>query len=118
MVWLNLALRAVMEMGIVLGMGYWGYQTGSSAPAKIGLAIAAPVVVFGFWGAVDFHQAGQAAELLRLAQELAVSGIAAIALWSAAQPVVGLALALLSVVYHVLVYATGGRLLKQRRQAR
>jgi len=33
----------------------------------------------GFWGAVDFHQAGRLAEPLRLVQELAISGLAAVA---------------------------------------
>ena len=89
-----------METGIVLGLGYWGYQTGSGTLAKVVLAIVAPLVGFGFWGAVDFHQAGRAAEGLRLAQELLVSGFAGAAVWSAGQPVIGLLMAVLSIVYH------------------
>ncbi len=111
-VWLNLALRAVMETGTVVGLAYWGYQTGSSTIARIGLAIGAPLLGFGFWGLVDFRQAGRAAEPLRLVQELVVSGLAALAVWSAGQPILGLLLALLSIVCHALMYATGGRLLK------
>jgi hypothetical protein len=111
---LILALRAVMETGIVVGLAYWGFQTAEGPVAKIGLAIAAPVVVFGFWGLVDFHQAGRAAEPLRLVQELVISGLVALAIWSAGQPLLGLVLAGLSIVYHGLVYATGGRLLKAR----
>ncbi len=113
-IWLNLGLRAVMETGIVVGLAYWGYQTGSGPVAKVALAIGAPVLGFGFWGAVDFHQAGRAAELLRLAQELVISGLVALAVWSAGQPFLGLLLAVISIVYHALVYATGGRLLKPR----
>jgi Protein of unknown function (DUF2568) len=109
-----LALRAVMETAIVLGLAYWGWQAGSSTIAKIGLAIGASIVGFGFWGLVDFHQVGRAAELLRLVEELVISGLVALAVWSAGLPVAGVLLALLSVVYHALVYATGGRLLKPR----
>ena len=116
--WLNLGLRAVMETGIVLGLAYWGYQTGSETLIKIVLAIATPLVGFGFWGAVDFHQAGQAAESLRLVQELLLSWLAALALWNAGQPALGLMMALLSIVYHALIYSTGGRLLKSSLQAR
>ena len=112
--WLLLAMRVAMETGIVLGLAYWGYQTGSGIITKLGLAIGAPILGFGFWGAVDFHQAGRAGEPLRLVQELLISGLAAVALWSVGQPLLGLLLALLSLVYHVLVYATGGRLLKPR----
>ena len=111
---LILALRAIMETGIVVGLAYWGFQTADGSIAKIGLAIGAPVLGFGFWGLVDFHQAGRAAEPLRLVQELVISGLVALALWSAGQPLLGLLLAVLSVVYHALVYATGGRLLKSR----
>ena len=112
MQWLILALRAVMETGVVVGLAYWGWQTASGATAKVGLAIAAPLVGFGFWGLVDFRQAGRAAEPLRLVQELAISGLVALALWSVGQFVLGLLLALISVVYHALVYGTGDRLLK------
>ena len=109
-----LTLRAIMETGIVVGLAYWGFQTADGSIAKIALAIGAPVVGFGFWGLVDFHQAGRAAEPLRLVQELVISGLVALAVWSAGQPLLGLLLAVLSVVYHALVYATGGRLLKPR----
>ena len=114
MLWVNLTLRAIMETGIVIGLAYWGYQAGSGPIARIGLAIGAPLIGFGFWAAVDFHQAGRAAEGLRLAQELVVSGLVALALWSAGLPALGLLMAAISIVYHALVYATGGRLLKPR----
>ena len=114
MIWLNLGLRVVLETGIVVGLAYWGYRTGSGPVAKVALAIGAPVLGFGFWGAVDFHQAGRAAEPLRLVQELVISGLVALAVWSAGQPLLGLLLAALSIVYHALVYATGSRLLKPR----
>ncbi len=109
---LILAMRAVMETGIVVGLAYWGWQTGSGALTKIGLALGAPLVGFGFWGLVDFHSAGRAAEALRLVQELLVSGLAAVALWSVGQPAPGFLLGLLSIFYHLFVYATGDRLLK------
>ena len=76
------------------------------------LGLGAPVLGFGFWAAVDFHQAGRLAEPLRLIQELAVSGVAALVVYAAGLPVAGIALAALSLVYHALVYASGARLLK------
>jgi hypothetical protein len=78
------------------------------------LAIGAPVLGLGFWGLVDFHQAGRAAEPLRLMRELVISGLVALVSWSAGQPLLGLLLAVLSVMYHALVNATGGPLLKPR----
>jgi Protein of unknown function (DUF2568) len=108
----NLALRALMELGIVVGFGYWGYRAGTTAPAKILMAIGAPVLIFSFWGFVDFHQAGRIAEALRLIQELAISGLAAIALYLAGQPILGWTLAVVSIVHHLMVYVLGERLLK------
>lgn len=109
--WPNLALRAVMELGIIVGLGYWGYQVGGNLGTKLLLAIGAPVIGFGFWGMVDFHQAGQFAEPLRLLQELIISIIAALALYITGQRALGVTLALISIVYHILVYMTGGTLL-------
>jgi Protein of unknown function (DUF2568) len=109
----TLALRALMEAGIVGALGYWGYRTGTDTGMTILLAAGAPALGFGFWGAVDFHQAGRLAEPLRLLQELAISGLAAVALYAAGQHLLGWALGLLSVIYHALVYAQGGRLLKR-----
>ncbi len=81
--WCNVALRAIMEMGIVVALGYWGYQTGKSMTAKILLGMGAPVLGFGVWGAVDFRQAGTLAEPLRLFEELIISGLAAVAWYTA-----------------------------------
>jgi hypothetical protein len=109
---INLVLRTLMEFGVVLGFGYWGYHVGARRASKVALAIGTPLVGFGIWGAIDFHQFGRRGEGLRLLEELFLSGLAAVALWMAGQAWLGAALAVLSVVYHVLVYATGHRLLK------
>ena len=113
MKWVNLALRSIMELGIVIGLGYWGYQTGESDISRILLCTGAPLIGFGFWGAVDFHQLGRVAEPLRLIQELVISGLAALALYTAGAHVPGWMLALISVIHHLLVYLLGDRLLKQ-----
>jgi hypothetical protein len=101
-----------MEAGVVAALAYWGVHTGDGAGMKLALGLGAPALGFGFWGVVDFHQAGRLAEPLRLIQELVVSGIAALAAYAAGLPVAGIALAALSLVYHGLVYAAGARLLE------
>jgi Protein of unknown function (DUF2568) len=110
----NLTLRALMELGVVGGFGYWGFVTGNSLSAKLLLGIGAPAVGFGFWGAVDFHQAGRAAEALRLGQELLVSGLAAVAWYAGGSAALGVALAALSLTHHAMVYLLGDRLLTAR----
>lgn len=114
---LNLALRALLEASVVLGLAYWGVDAGDDTGGKLLLGVGAPVLGFGFWGAVDFRQAGRLAEPLRLVQELAISALAAAALYAAGQPELGIALAALSIVYHGLVYASGARLLSAAQAA-
>jgi hypothetical protein len=109
---INLALRATMELGIVTGLAYWGYQAGTTNTEKVLLAIITPVLVFSFWGLVDFRQAGRFAEPLRLIQELLISGLAALALYHAGQHIYGWLLAAISIIHHALVYPLGERLLK------
>lgn len=110
----NLALRVIMETAIIAALGYWGFQQGGSTGAKILLAFAVPLFGFGFWGLVDFHQAGRWAEPLRLAQELLIAGLAALALLAVGERALGWALALLTVIHHALVYALGERLIQHK----
>jgi hypothetical protein len=109
----NVALRGVMEAGIVAALAYWGVKTGSTTAAKIALGVAAPTLGFGIWGAVDFRQWGALAEPLRLSEELLISGAAAVALYAAGQHALAWALAALSVAHHALVYALGMRLIEE-----
>jgi hypothetical protein len=113
----NLALRGAMEFGIVAGLAWWGYHAGKGMPARISLGVAAPLLLFGFWGLVDFHRAGSAAEPLRLIQELVISGAAAVALYAAGQHILGWTLGLISVVHHILVYLLGETLLKKQHRS-
>ena len=106
-----------METGIVAALAYWGYRAGASTSSKILLTVGTPVLGFGLWGTVDFHQAGLA-EPLRLLQELLISGLAAVALYATGKHILGWALGLVSVIYHALLYVQGGRLLKHPQKSR
>ncbi|MGN6576393.1 MAG: DUF2568 domain-containing protein [Nocardioides sp.] len=110
----NVALRGLLEAGIVAALALWGWTTAGSTPQRLALAILAPLLVFGFWGAVDFRFAGRRAEALRLTQELAVTLLAAAALDSAGHPMLAVILLAVSVVHHAAVYMLGERLLKPR----
>lgn len=111
---INLTLRAIMEAAIVLAFGYWGYHLANRESIKILLAIIIPLFVFGFWGLIDFHQFGNIAEPLRLIQELVVTGAAALVLYLSGLPVLCWIMAFLTIVHHVLVYASGSRLIKNK----
>ena len=102
----NLALSFLLELGVLLALGYWGFQTGQVTVAKIGLGIGAPavaVVVWGLFGAPTavWHLDGP----WRLILEVAFFGSAAVALFTAGQHVLGVAFALVFVVNLVRIYA-------------
>jgi hypothetical protein len=99
-------MRVTTETAVVVALAMWGYTTNG-----LWLAVVAPIVGFGFWGAVDFRWMGRWAEALRLTQEIAVSGLAATAWYLAGWPTLGVALGALSLIYHASVYASGERLL-------
>ena len=111
---INIVLRAIMELGIVLALGYWGFHNGKSEPTKITLGISSPILIFGFWEMVDFHKTCRKAELLRLIQEIILSGLAAAALYFAGQHALSWALAGLSIIHHTFVYMLGVTLLKKK----
>lgn len=113
--WINVALRGVMETGIVLALAYWGYHTGESASIKILLAILAPAIGFGFWGAVDFRNFGHSSEYLRLTQELIVCALVTYLLFIVEQHLLAWIFAIISVIHHMLVYLLGERLLKDKK---
>ena len=112
--WFNVGLRGIMEFGIVAAMAYWGYRVGSNLIIGILIGILAPLIVFGFWGLVDFHQAGHVAEPLRLVEELIICGLVTAALFVSGQPVFALIFGLIAIVQHGLVYLLGDTLLKKR----
>ena len=110
--WINLGLRVTMELGIVVGLGYWGWYIGNGNAFKLLLCIGAPLIGFGFWGLVDFHKIPHYSELFRLGQELLISGLVAYLLYHIGKHFFGVALGLFSIIYHSLVYISGEKLLK------
>jgi Protein of unknown function (DUF2568) len=101
----NLALAFFLEIGVLVALGYWGLQTGPTTIGKIGLGIGAPlvaVVVWGLFGAPTavWHLNGP----WRLILEVVWFGSAAVALFAAGLPVLGIAFALVFVLNSVLIH--------------
>ena len=103
-----------MEASIVLAFAWWGFQATGTAAGDIALGVGAPILVFGVWGLLDFRWAGRWAEPLRLIEELAISGLAAVAWYAAGRHALAWTLACVSVAHHGVTYLTGQRLLKNK----
>ena len=102
----NLALSFLLELCVLVALGYWGFQTGQGTIAKIGLGIGAPmlaVVVWALFGAPKSVWQLQGPWFLIL--RVVFFGSAAVALFAAGQRVSGVAFALVFVLNCTLIYA-------------
>jgi hypothetical protein len=76
----NLAIKFALEIAAVAAFAYWGSTAGSGAAAVL-LAIAAPLIAVILWGRFAAPRATRRLPLhLRAPFELAVFGLAALAL--------------------------------------
>ena len=101
----NVALRFLLELGILGAYGYWGYRTGRNTLIRIVLAVGLPVLAAAIW--VIFGAPGAALQLkdpLHLALEVSLFGGAALALYVARQPKIAVTLAVLFVINRSLLY--------------
>jgi hypothetical protein len=104
----NVALRFLLELCILVALGYWGFQTGQGQLAKIALGIGFPLIAAVVWGL--FGAPGSPWQLhdpWHLVLEVILFGGAALALFVAGQRVLGLAFVLLFVMNRALMYAWG-----------
>jgi hypothetical protein len=78
----NLAARFLLELCALAALGYWGFLVGPSLPAKIGLAIAMPLLTAVVWGTFIAPRASvQVPTWLWLALQVVVFGCAAAGLF-------------------------------------
>jgi hypothetical protein len=101
----NLALTFFLELSALIGLAYWGFQTGPTSIAKFVLGIGAPlvaVVVWALFGAprADWHLEGVARVIL----QILYFGSAALAFYSTGNRFLGLIFALICVLNGVLNY--------------
>ncbi|MDQ2904863.1 MAG: YrdB family protein [Chloroflexota bacterium] len=101
----NLTLSFLLELCVLVALGYWGFQIGQGTITKIGLGIGAPVlavVVWALFGAPRSARRLQGPWLLLL--RVVFFGSAAVALFSAGQQVLGIAFALVFALNCALIY--------------
>jgi uncharacterized protein DUF2568 len=109
LVGLVLALRFFLEIGALVALGYWGFETGDGWLGAV-LGIGAPFLAAVAWGAFVSPKAGvKLAEPLRLAVELLFFGAAAAALAGAGRPELAVAFAVVVLAHIALLYALGAR---------
>ncbi len=83
----NLALAFLLELCMLVALGYWGFVTGYGTLQKLALGLGVPLVVAVIWG---FFAAPRATRRLTGAGLFALKALlfcmAAVALWVAGHP--------------------------------
>jgi hypothetical protein len=79
----NVALRFLLELCILVALGYWGFQTGKGLLAKIGLGIGVPVLAAVVWSLLGAPGSSlQLHDPWHLVLEVILFGGAAVALFA------------------------------------
>lgn len=105
---INVAVRFLLELCALGALGYWGFQTGSTAITKAGLGIGAPLVAAVVWGMMVAPQASiSTPDVVRLGLELCVFGAAVAALVVSGRSEIAWILAVVYVVNQALMVVWG-----------
>lgn len=101
----NLALSFVLELCLLVALGYWGFETGTSPFAKVALGIGAPLLAAIIWGVFMAPRASvPLPEPWHLVLAVVLFGAAAAALYVAGHPTLAWVLALVFVINRILIY--------------
>ncbi len=101
---INLLLRFLLELCILVALGYWGFTTGQPTIVKIGLGLGAPLLAAVVWGVfLAPASSRRLQEPWFLIVELVIFGLAIAALYSTGQRSLAVAFALIYVINKVLL---------------
>jgi len=99
LIYTSLTLSFLLELCVLLALGYWGFQIGPTMVARIGLGIGAPLLAIGIWALFGAPKsAWQLHGFGRLLLVVFFFGSAAVALFMAGQPTLGAIFALVFVL--------------------
>lgn len=104
----NLGLRFILELCLLAGLGYWGFQLGQSWFIRLAAGLGAPLLAAVVWGT---FVAPKAAKLLadpwRFGVEIALFALGTGALYLAERPSLAIILFIVFVVNRVLLTIWG-----------
>ena len=101
----NLAVRFVLELCALAALCYWGAQAGDSTPARVALAVLAPLAAATAWGVFVSPKRRVDIAVVRWVVELSVFGCAASGLLASGHSGLALALAVAYAVNRLMLAA-------------
>jgi hypothetical protein len=104
----NAVLRFVLELCMLAAFSYWGSRTSDSTAVNVILAIVAPLAAAAVWGVfLAPRSKTRLPSTRRIPLEIALFGLAALALAAADQPALAIAFAITAAVNTTLVHLLG-----------
>jgi hypothetical protein len=102
----NLVLAFLLELCVLLALGYWGFVTGPTMLAKIGLGIGLPILAIVIWAILGAPRSAQRLRggwywLLRVV----FYGLSAVFFYADDQHTLGIVFAFIVLLNSVLGYA-------------
>jgi hypothetical protein len=106
----NLALRFLLELCMLGALLTWGFATGTSPVARLGLGLGLPVLAAVVWGTfLSPHAAVALPKPLRVLLELLLFGAAVAALAQVGYRTLAIAFGVLVLVNEIMITALGQR---------
>ncbi len=103
----NLALRFLLEVAVLVALGFWGFQATNSTWLNVILGLGAPLLAGVFWGIfMAPSSARRTSGAAYIVLETIIFGLATVALVAAGQPVIAIAFAVVSVLNAAAVHLT------------
>ena len=104
----NLALRFLLELCALVALGYWGFESGGGAIAKVALGIGAPLVTAVVWGVFVAPRAPvELPGVVVLLLQVVVFGSAAAGLAATGHRTLALVFAVVVAINAIAMYAWG-----------
>lgn len=102
---INLAVRFLLEICVLISVGYWGFKTGSGWPLKLLFGIGAPLLIAVIWGLLGAPKSTFRLEGLSfLVLEVIVFGSGVAALFLTRNNFLASALVLALIVNRILLF--------------
>lgn len=106
----NLALRLLLELGVLAGLAYWGWQTGTTATGRSLLAVFTPLLAAIIWGRFVSPKAPRRLnDPVRAGVEVVFFAGATAALVSTGAALTGIAFGVLAAISLGLMFVFGQR---------
>ena len=101
---INTGVSFLLELAMLVALGYWGFRTPESLWLKWALGIGAPLLVVILWGLFLAPKAGQRmGSTLGVTVSLCLFYLAALALFQTGHPALGATMVVLTIINRTLV---------------